>query len=329
MSSSRVLFAALVAASTTACPKADHAARPAAAPLATSAHGIGAPGDPSADNPGAAVATSAGSSPVEKWLAGDRTFGVYSIHDAAHCDIASWNATAPKLGLADQQVLPPSTVLVGTTVTVQAMTGGIIDDLTKVMTALRDAGGSDIDGHHICVVPAAGVGVALSTGSGFIAFEPAAILQMNELIPDSDRTMYSSWVAFAHEFAHQLQYWYGDPFDGDKSVRHTELAADCMGTAFVAMTQPAGWITDQVEQGAVGALQAYADLKFRSKSHHGTRYDRARMARDGVALVTTARKAGTTLDISTIKDGCEQAVRAWDASMPLTPPDQLWGGTED
>ena len=27
--------------------------------------------------------------------------------------------------------------------------------------------------------------------------------------------------------------------------------------------------------------------------------------------------------------GCEAAVRAWDASMVLTPPDQLWGGTEE
>ena len=140
--------------------------------------------------------------------------------------------------------------------------------------------------------------------------------------------MYSVTVAFAHELAHQIQYWYGDPFDGDKTVRRTELAADCMGTTFVAMTQPDGWIMGQVEKGAVGALQAYADLKFRSKGHHGTRVDRGRMAQGGIALVAASRQGGAALDLGVIKNGCEEAVRAWDASMPLTPPDQLWGGEE-
>ena len=162
-----------------------------------------------------------------------------------------------------------------------------------------------------------------------VALGLAAILAMNELIPDAERSMYSVTVAFAHELAHQLQYWYGDPFADDKTVRHTELAADCMGTAFVAMAQPDGWIMAEVERGAVGALQAYADLRFKSASHHGTRVDRGRMAHDGIAMVEAARRGGPALDLGTIKEGCEAAVRAWDASMVLTPPDQLWGGTEE
>ena len=32
--------------------------------------------------------------------------------------------------------------------------------------------------------------------------------------------------------------------------------------------------------------------------------------------------------MDTLKGRCEDAVRAWDAEQPLTPPDQLWGGTE-
>ena len=319
----RLPLLALVAA-TAACPgRGPHPAPgPRAAPLVTELRGVGAiaPAD---------AAAAPAQAPLERWLAGDRTFGVYSVHDAAHCDVASWTATAPALGLADSIVLPPATVLVGTTVTVGAMTDGVVADLQQIMVALRAAGGSDIDGHHVCVVPGAGVGVALSTGGGFIAFEPAAILAMNELIPDAERSMYSVTVAFAHELAHQLQYWYGDPFADDKTVRHTELAADCMGTAFVAMAQPDGWIMAEVERGAVGAPQAYADLRFKSASHHGTRVDRGRMAHDGIAMVEAARRGGPALDLGTIKEGCEAAVRAWDASMVLTPPDQLWGGTEE
>lgn len=275
-----------------------------------------------------AAPASPGKSPVEKWLAGDRTFGVFSVHDT-RCDLASWNATAPRLGLADAVVLPPTATLAGTTISVGAMTGGIVDELAAIFTVLRDFGDSDLDGQHVCVVPAAGVGVALSTGNGYIAFEPAAIVQMNDLIPDAERSMYSSSVALAHELAHQLQFRYGDPFDGDKTVRRSELAADCMGSAFVALTQPSGWIMDEVARGAAGALQAYADLKFRSKHHHGTRADRGRMAKAGIELVEKSRKGGPKLGLATLKRGCEQAVRDWDASQPLTPPDQLWGGTED
>lgn len=329
MSSLRAALPCALLAFAAACPssRGGHPSTPPApgGPLATSHRLDGA----TAAEPTAIVATAPAASPLERYLAGDRTFGVFPIADAARCDAPSWSATAAALGMGDSVLLPPGTVLVGTTVTVGAMTGGIVDDLGAILVALRDAGGSDIDGHHVCVVPAAGVGVALSTGNGFIAFEPAAILQMNDLIPDAERTMYSASVAFAHELAHQIQYWYGNPFADDKSVRRTELAADCMGSAFVAMTRPSGWIMDEVERGAVGALQAYADLKFRSKAHHGTRYDRARMAHDGIGVVAASRRDAATLDLATIKNACEAAVLAWDASQTLTPPDQLWGGTED
>lgn len=274
-----------------------------------------------------AAAPAAGQSPADRFAAGDRTFGVFPIHDAAHCDATSWDATAAALGF-EATLLARDVGLRGTTVTVGAMTDGVVGDLAPILAALRDAGGSDIDGHHLCIVPAAGVGVAVSTSNGFIAFEPAAIIAMNDLVPDAERTMYGGPVVFAHEFAHQIQFWYGNPFTGDKSMRRTELGADCMGAAFVAMTQPAGWITEQVEKGAVGALQAYADVKFRSVQHHGTRVDRARMAAAGVGLVTAGRAREETLDLAAIKVGCERAVTDWDASQVLTPPDQLWGGTE-
>jgi hypothetical protein len=320
------LAAAVPAITAVAACKGKPAARPATGALTTSAHGLeaaGGAGDAAApDDPALA------SSPLARFLAGDRTFGVFSIHDA-RCAADGWNATAPRLGLANSELLPPSAVLVGTDVTVGGMTGLVVDELAAIFAALAAFGDSDVDGHHVCVVPAAGVGVALSTGNGYIAFEPAAIVQMNEVIPDAERSMYSSTVAFAHELAHQLQFWYGDPFDGDKSVRRTELAADCMGSAFVALTQPSGWIMDEVERGAAGALQAYADLKFRSKLHHGTRVDRGKMAREGVAMVKRAREGGPALGVARLKHGCEAAVRAWDASLPLTPPDQLWGGTEE
>lgn len=322
--------APLVALSFLTAAAACHGGKPArpssSGALLTTARGlgIGADGEPAPPAPEDAPS----SSPLERFLAGDRTFGVFSVHDA-RCDIPTWNATAPRIGLAGAELLEDSTTIGDTTVSVGAMTGGVVDDLSKILAALAAFGDSDVDGHHVCIVPAAGVGVALSTGNGYIAFEPAAIIQMNDLIPDAERSMYSSTVAFAHELAHQLQYWYGDPFDGDKSARRTELAADCMGSAFVAMTQPDGWIMDEVERGAAGALQAYADLKFRSKSHHGTRFDRGHMAHEGLAMVRKSRDGGPALGVGPIKDGCEAAVRAWDASLPLTPPDQLWGGTED
>lgn len=326
MTSSRVSVLASLLTPALALAAACHghgATRPSPAPLTTSAHGLEAAGTP----PASETAAEPAASPLERFLAGDRTFGVFSIHDA-RCDLPSWNATAPRLGLADSRVLDDALTIGDTTVTVGAMTGGVVDDLGKILAALAAFGDSDVDGHHVCIVPAAGVGVALSTGNGYIAFEPGAIIAMNDLIPDAERSMYSSTGAFAHELAHQLQYWYGDPFDGDKSVRRTELAADCMGSAFVALTQPSGWIMDEVERGAAGALQAYADLEFRSKSHHGTRVDRDRMAHEGIAMVKRARDGGPAPGVAPIKLGCEAAVRAWDASLPLTPPDQLWGGTE-
>lgn len=275
---------------------------------------------------GGSGATAPGTSPLEKFLAGDRAFGVFPVHQPP-CDRAAWAATAEALG-AEGTILEPDAGVPGATVSVGAVTTGVVTDLARVWTALRDGGGTDLDGQHVCVVPTPGVGPGLSTSNGFIAFDPVELLAMNQLVPDGERTMYSQPVAMAHELAHQLQYRYGDPFAGDKTVRHTELAADCMGTAFVAMLQPEGWIMDEVGKGAVGALQAYADVKFRSTLHHGTRADRARMAEDGLGLVAGARRQRRRLDLATLKTGCELAVRGWDASMPLTPPDQLWGGTE-
>ena len=318
--------AALVLLLLAACPgKGDRPARPTGGPaLTTRAFGLG---ETSEAGPAPEVAAT-GTSPTERWLAGQRTFGVFSIHDAAHCDAAAWPVTATALGLDGSVVLDPSTSL-GGAATVGSMTGGVVADLGRIATLLRGFEDSDIGEHHLCVVPATGVGVAVSTGTGFIAFVPSAIIEMNERIPDAERSMYSSTVAFAHELAHQFQFWYGDPFRDDKSARRTELAADCMGSAFVAMTQPSGWIMDEVERGAAGALQAFADLEFRSKQHHGTRADRGRMAHEGIAMVAAARNGGPPLGLAPIKAGCEQAVRAWDESQPLTPPDQLWGGTED
>ena len=315
------VVAMLLAAVSVACP--GHPAPPRA-PVRTALVTRAEPAPDAGPPP-----TTGGRSPAEKFAAGELVFGVYTIHDAARCELASWDATAAALGLDGTQVLDRELTIGDTGVAVGAMADGVVDDLTPIMTALRDAGGSDIDGHHVCVVPATEVGVALSTSNGFIAFEPAAIIQINELVPDAERSMYSVVVVFAHEFAHQLQFWYGNPFAGDKSMRRTELAADCMGAAFVAMTQPSGWIMDQVHKGVVGALQAYADLKFRSVMHHGTRVDRGHMAHEGIALVAAAQGGGAALGVGPIKLGCEQAVRAWDASHELTPPDQLWGGTEE
>lgn len=315
-----VLAALLLVA---ACPGKGPPSTPSRAPLTTRALALGEAG-----TPGVTPAVAAGgTSPLERWLAGDRTFGVFAIDDA-RCDAAAWPVTAAAIGLGGAEIQPRARAL-GGVATVGSMTDGVVTDLAAIFTALRDFGDSDIDGHHVCIVPSSNVGVALSTGSGFIAFVPDAIIAMNDLIPDSERTMYSATVAFAHELAHQLQFWYGDPFSGDKTARRTELAADCMGTAFVAMTHPDGWIRDEVEKGAAGALQAYADLKFASKSHHGTRVDRGHMAHEGIALVAAAQGGGAALGVGPIKLGCEQAVRAWDASHELTPPDQLWGGTEE
>lgn len=279
-----------------------------------------APPAPTGTAPAATAA-----SPIEKFLAGDRTFGIFAL-DQAPCERAAWDATAAALGAAATVVYRPDEAVAETTFTAGAIAGGVIGDLQKIFVALRDAGGTDLDGQHVCVVAARGIGPGLSTSNGFIAFDPADVLEMNDLIPDDTRTMYSTTVIYAHELAHQLQYRYGNPFQDERTVRRTELAADCMGTAFAAMTQPDGWIMDEVEKGAVGALQTFADLKFASTLHHGTPVDRGRMARYGIGLVATARKQGQALDLATIKAGCELAVRGWDASMPLTPPDQLWGG---
>lgn len=300
-----------------ACGGPTHQAAPT--PLVT-ARGVG----PAVGDGTAAAPTG---SPIDRYLAGDRTFGAHGI-DEPVCDAAAWDATAIALGLDGSARVPAGATFAGTDITVGAMLTGIARDLHAIMLALRDAGGSDLGDHHVCVVAATGVGPGLSTSNGFIAFDPLEILAMNTLIPDAERSMYSGTTAFAHEFAHQVQYRYGDPFAGERTVRHTELAADCMGTAFVAMQWPGGWITDEIERGAVGALQAFADVKFASTLHHGTRFDRGRMARDGVALVAAARKDQRALDLGTIKGRCEDAVRAWDAEQPLTPPDQLWGGTE-
>lgn len=62
--------------------------------------------------------------------------------------------------------------------------------------------------------------------------------------------------------------------------------------------------------------------------HHGTRVDRGQLAHAGVELVTARRAKQQSLDLATIKRTCDAAVEAWDASLTLTPPDQLWGGTE-
>ena len=109
--------AVVLAAVSVACP--GHPAPPAA-PVRTALVTRAEPA-PNADSP----PTAGGRSPAEKFAAGELVFGVYTIHDAAHCEVASWDATAAALGLDGAQVLDRELTIGDTGVAVGAMADGV------------------------------------------------------------------------------------------------------------------------------------------------------------------------------------------------------------
>src|SRR5690606_24113289 len=97
--------------------------------------------------------------------------------------------------------------------------------------------------------------------------------------------------------SHQLQYWNRDPYTLDKSAlrissRQSELAADCMAGALLAMhiLEPVLQRTQEWAEVGIEGLMAVTDLfgdyNYEDADHHGTPFERTLAAQQGVVLAS-------------------------------------------
>lgn len=246
--------------------------------------------------------------PYLRYQSGNRVFGAFNGNDATKCSAFAANeyiTTKDDQGnvlrsgfMADDR----AAIKVGEKeITVGVLTNGILDTINLVMNKLVKHGDSDISGRHICVgFHDFGVENASSYMAGYIAVDPLLIVKFHNM---PGKSMSSEPAAILHEFAHQLQYWIGDPFANDVNdasvgtERRSELAADCAATSMLRFfwdgLSEDTWKTQ--EDGIIRAIISVGDTHFDRQSHHGTSVERGLVARAGIKIIKRYRAENKTL----------------------------------
>lgn len=161
---------------------------------------------------------------------------------------------------------------------------------------------------------------------GYITIDPRVVSDMMNL---QVRSVFSSSQVIVHEFAHQLQYWYGNPFIGDNTVRRTELVADCTAAALHALRWAGLFQTklteetwNTIEPGIISAVVSEGDYEINNPNHHGTPQERGIAAEVGAGLVKNFIKSGNSnagITGPTILGNCNQFVGTFDWSKVQKP----------
>ncbi len=148
---------------------------------------------------------------------------------------------------------------------------------------------------------------AISLGIGIMVFDPQLFFQIarNESAND-----WSMKAIVAHEFAHQLQYWFDEPFlseaIGEKpKVRNLELQADCVAAALLSKLHDDFPVSSALSdakipfnEAVIGAFSSLGDFELESASHHGSAYERALMLNFGREAATSLKEKSEPISTS-------------------------------
>lgn len=223
-----------------------------------------------------------GLTPSERYHAGFREGGAQDINNAAHCSLS---AAVRTVGGA---IIPGNATLanIGTKpAPAQFFTDRIRQSVQRAIDKLAQLGDTEILDRRVCI------GLynwselnARSYLMGYILVDPIAIREMWNL---PNRSMFSDEQVYLHEFAHQLQYWYGNPYAKDPTTKRSELAADCVASALLHVSWR-GLPTDLLSMEALGMIasaERVGDDDVSSPHHHGTSEQRKNAVIAGKNLV--------------------------------------------
>jgi hypothetical protein len=253
-----------------------------------------------------------GLTPAERARLGQTESGIQDVNSPLHC---SGLAAQRAVGLS---ILPNEALLSGVgskdNVPVSFFTREILTSLNRATGALAALGDTEINQKRVCVgIYNWGELNARSYSEGYIMVDPIAIREMWNM---PTRTMFSDQQVYLHEFAHQLQYWYGNPFQADKTVRRSELAADCVASALLHLS----WrglnenILSMEALGIVASAERVGDDNQDSPQHHGTAEERKRAVLAGKNLIDAhflLMPSGAGLTGRRILSRCNEMVKSW------------------
>jgi len=148
---------------------------------------------------------------------------------------------------------------------------------------------------------------AVSHEEGYIIADPRILFDVRKRTKFGD---FSDRVIFLHEFAHQIQFWSANPFGADKTVRRTELAADCMASAFlVLLWAKPGEDHGITEQGLHEVAASIGDFSAEA-NHHGTPKERGAAATWGTNFILSRKKElFMKISVTEIWNACNEYVR--------------------
>jgi hypothetical protein len=149
---------------------------------------------------------------------------------------------------------------------------GIIDAAAE---PLRKGGDPHVGSRALCIgLYEFGGRTARSYPEGYIAVDKRIIEWMYSL-PDDKRNMVALDQVLLHEFAHQLQYWWGNPFSSDRTRRRSELVADCVAASLLRLRwKDLSFGRGYLESGPLAAAEEAGELVFEDADHHGSADER-------------------------------------------------------
>jgi hypothetical protein len=220
--------------------------------------------------------------PRERELSGFTQGFAADINDSSQC-----SARAKQRFFGENIIPNESFVRLGNQGSVKAkvLVSDMAKTINRAMNALIANGDSEILRRRVCVgLYNWGQLNARSYEEGYILADPIAIAEMQSL---PNRSMFSDQQVYLHEFAHQLQYRYGNIYATDVISRRSELTADCVGSALLALS----WrglseeLMNMESLGVVASAERVGDTNFLASDHHGTPEERSKMVRSGIQVV--------------------------------------------
>jgi len=241
-----------------------------------------------------AAAADEATTPAERHALGKSNgFGAAPAHDPKYCPAAAF----PKVGLSAAKLVAPDKFLFRWSATLGATnlvtdftaatytTNVMVGPIDKAMSVLLRAGDQELKDRYVCVgLYDYGELNARAYSYGYILADTRLALKAQSRI--SDGTFVSDYPVL-HELAHQFQFWTKDPTLAEPSMRHAELAADCVAAGLITLVHPRflSFIESSDEVSASKLAKEFGDYAYFEKDHHGTPYERWEMIRDGIGLL--------------------------------------------